>query len=173
MEEATFAGGCFWCVEGVFKKIKGVTSVLSGYCGGTTKNPTYDEVCNQNTGHAEAVQIKYNPDIITYEELLEIFFSIHNPTTLNREGPDIGTQYRSVIFYHNQKQRDVAKKYIDKLENKIEDKIVTQIEKLEKFYIAEEYHQDYYEKNPSATYCKFRIDPKIKKLKKEFKQKIN
>lgn len=172
MKEATFAGGCFWCVEAVFKKIKGVDSVLSGYCGGTTKNPTYDEVCNQNTGHAEAVQIKYDPDIITYEELLEIFFSIHNPTTRNREGPDIGTQYRSVIFYHNQKQRDVAKKFIDRLENKLEDEIVTQIEKLEKFYIAEDYHQDYYEKNPSAAYCKFRIDPKINKLKNEFKQKI-
>lgn len=173
MEKATFAGGCFWCVEAVFKEIKGVKSVSSGYCGGTTGNPTYEEVCNQNTGHAEAVQIKYDPKIISYEELLKIFFSTHDPTTLNREGPDIGTQYRSAIFYHNEEQRNVAKKYIEKLENKIEDKIVTQIEKLDNFYIAEEYHQNYYEKNPNATYCKFRIDPKIKKLKKEFKQKIN
>lgn len=173
MAKATFAGGCFWCIESVFKRIKGVKSVLSGYCGGTTENPTYEEVCNQNTGHAEAVQIEYDSDIIDYNELLEIFFYIHNPTTLNREGPDIGSQYRSAIFYHNSKQKQIAEKYIDKFENKIEDQVVTQVEELDKFYIAEEYHQDYYEKNPDEAYCKLRIGPKLEKLKKRFKEKIN
>lgn len=168
-EKATFAGGCFWCVEAAFKELDGVESVVSGYCGGSTDNPSYEEICSGKTGHAEAVQIEYNPSRISYSELLEVFFSIHNPTTMNRQGPDIGSQYRSAIFYHDDSQRREAEKYIKELEESgIYDGIVTEIEPLKSFYRAEEYHQDYFEKNPEQAYCRVNVKPKIDKVREEF-----
>lgn len=171
LETATLASGCFWCTEAVFQKVKGVVSVESGYTGGTVVNPTYEDVCSGATGHAEAVQIKYNPDEISFYKLLEIFFKTHDPTTLNRQGADVGTQYRSAIFYHNAQQKEAALKVIKNLtDEKVFDKpIVTQVEKFEKFYVAENYHQDYYENNKYQPYCSFVITPKLEKFKKAFK----
>lgn len=173
-ETATFGGGCFWCVEAVFERLNGVEKVVSGYSGGKTKNPTYREVSNGNTGHAEVCKITYDKNKITYEELLEVFFKTHDPTTLNRQGADVGTQYRSVIFYHNEEQKKTAEEY-KKLLNKsgaFNNPIVTEITKFDTFYKAEEYHQDYFANNPNQGYCQFVIVPKIDKLEKVFKDKI-
>ena len=173
-EVATFGSGCFWCTETIFRKLIGVESAVSGYSGGTKENPTYKEVCTGTTGHAEVVQVTFDPAIISYKELLEIFWKIHDPTTLNRQGNDVGTQYRSVIFYHNKDQKQKAEYYKNKLtEEKIWDKpIVTEITKFEKFYPAEDYHQEYYENNPNQGYCAYVITPKVEKFEKIFQDKL-
>lgn len=172
MEMATFGAGCFWCVEAIFERVKGVTHVRSGYSGGTVKNPSYREVCTGRTGHAEVCQISYDPDVISYLELLEIFWQTHNPTTLNRQGNDVGTQYRSVIFYHNEQQEKMAKEMKSRLDaEKIwDDPIVTEIVPFEVFYPAEDYHEDYYSKNPAQPYCNFVITPKVEKFEKAFRE---
>ncbi|MDY0082643.1 MAG: peptide-methionine (S)-S-oxide reductase MsrA [Ignavibacteriaceae bacterium] len=174
LETATFGSGCFWCTEAIFERVNGVVSVVSGYSGGTVENPTYEEVCGGKTGHAECTQISFDSSIISYDELLEIFWKTHDPTTLNRQGNDIGTQYRSVIFYHNNDQKQKAEYYKQKLtDEKIWDKpIVTVITKLEKFYPAEKYHQEYYENNPNQGYCAYVITPKVEKFEKIFKGKL-
>ena len=165
-EVATLAGGCFWCIEAVFQKVDGVESVVSGYTGGATVNPTYQQVCTGKTGHAEAVQVNFNPSKISYREILEIFFSIHDPTTMNRQGADTGMQYRSAIFYHNEQQKAVAEELIGEL-NKAhlwKEPIVTQIVPLDVFYPAEEYHREYFSRHPEQAYCQMVIAPKLKKL---------
>jgi peptide-methionine (S)-S-oxide reductase len=174
MELATFGSGCFWCTETIFDKVKGVESAVSGYSGGNVKNPTYKEVCTGNTGHAEVVQITYNPDIIAYKDLLEIFWQTHDPTTLNRQGADVGTQYRSVIFYHTDEQKKTAEIYKKKLDeaNIYKNPIVTEITEFESFYKAEDYHQEYYENNKFQPYCSFVITPKLEKFKKVFQDKL-
>lgn len=174
MEVATLAGGCFWCTEAVFKRLKGITNVRSGYSGGTVTNPTYEDVCTGKTGHAEAIQITFDPNIIPYEKLLEIFFHFHNPTTKNRQGPDEGTQYRSVIFYHNTKQKEIAEKSKEAIEkaNLYKAPIVTEIVPYTSFYEADPHHQNYYDRNTSAPYCKYIIEPKIQKLLREFKEDV-
>lgn len=174
LDTATFASGCFWCTEAIFKELKGVNQVISGYTGGTKENPTYNEVCSGATGHAEACNIIYDPKIISYDELLEVFWKSHDPTTLNRQGADVGTQYRSAIFYHNEKQKEKALFYKDKLiqEDIYESPIVTEIAPYTTFYKAEDYHQNYYEKNPFQGYCNFVITPKIEKFRKVFKDKL-
>lgn len=171
---ATFGSGCFWCSEAIFNELEGVYSVLPGYSGGKTENPTYEQVCSGNTGHAEVVQIAFNPNVISYDELLEVFFKTHDPTSLNRQGNDIGTQYRSVIFYHNEEQKKSAEKYISLLEKeKIFDKpIVTELSAFTKFYEAEDYHHNYFKNNPNQGYCAFVINPKYEKFKKVFKNKL-
>ena len=173
-ETATFGAGCFWCVEAVFERLEGVEKVISGYSGGEIPNPTYDQICSGNTGHAEVCQIIYDPQKISFTELLEVFWSTHDPTTLNRQGNDVGTQYRSVIFYHNEDQKIIAEEYKKKLTDaKIFDsQIVTEITQLTKFYEAENYHQDYYNNNKSQPYCSFVITPKIEKFKKVFGSKL-
>lgn len=173
-EIATFGSGCFWCSEAIFEQLKGVESVVSGYSGGKTENPTYKEVCTGETGHAEVIQITFNPTLISYTELLEIFWQTHDPTTLNRQGADVGTQYRSVIFYHNATQKELAIGYKKKLdEAKIYSKpIVTEISEFKTFYNAEQYHQDYYNNNKFQPYCSFTITPKLDKFKKVFKEKL-
>lgn len=165
-ETAVLGGGCFWCIEAVFEKIDGITSAESGYAGGDMSDPSYEEVSRGTTGHAEVVKLLYDNSLITYEEILKLFFKAHDPTTLNRQGADVGTQYRSIILYTDKEQKNTAKKYIKKLEkDKIYDKpIVTELVKLEKYYKAEAYHQDYYEKNPYAGYCSIVIRPKLRKL---------
>lgn len=175
LEIATFAGGCFWCTEAVFKRLKGVEEVVSGYSGGRTENPTYEEVSSGDTGHAEAIQIKFDPSVISFEQLVEIFFKLHDPTTLNQQGADIGEQYRSAIFYHSDKQREIAEKVLEKFEkDKVyPDPIVTEITEFSNFYKAEGYHQDYYENNRNSNaYCRIVIDPKIQKLYKDFKDQV-
>ena len=174
LDTATFASGCFWCTEAIFERVNGVKSVISGYSGGTVPNPTYEEVCTGNTGHAECTQIIYDPSVISYDELLEIFWKMHDPTTLNRQGNDVGTQYRSAIFYHNEQQKEKAEYYKKKLtDEKIWDKpIVTEITKFTKFYPAENYHQEYYDKNPNQGYCAYVITPKVEKFEKIFKDKL-
>ena len=174
MEVATFAGGCFWCTEAVFLEIKGVEKVVSGYIGGKTKNPTYKDICTGETGHAEAIQITYNPKEVAYEDLLEVFFGTHDPTTLNRQGADVGTQYRSEIFYHSEAQKVKAENYIELLvKEKLYDKsIVTKISSATQFYPAEDYHQNYYNQNSSQGYCQMVIAPKLEKLRKYYKSKL-
>ncbi len=171
---ATFGGGCFWCTEAVFERLNGVIKVESGYSGGTVPNPTYEAVCTGNTGHAEVIQITYDQSIISYEELLHVFFKTHDPTTLNRQGADVGTQYRSVIFYHDEEQKKIAEIVKHELDSaKIWDNpIVTEISQFEKFYIAEEYHQNYYDNNSNQPYCSFVITPKLEKFEKVFKDKL-
>jgi len=173
-ETATFGAGCFWCVEAVFSRLKGVISVKSGYSGGRTDNPTYEEVCGGTTGHVEVAQIEFDPDVISFKELLEVFWQTHDPTTINRQGNDVGEQYRSVIFYHSDEQRRAAEEYKKKLDEAgiFSSPIVTSIEPFTKFYEAENYHQDYYENNQNQPYCSFVITPKIEKFKKVFKDKI-
>jgi len=173
-EKATFGMGCFWCTEAIFQRLKGVTSVKSGYEGGTLSNPTYEEVCTGATGHAEVLEINYNPSVISYEDLLEVFWKSHDPTTLNRQGADSGTQYRSVVFYHNAEQKALAEKYKAELNktNAFGKKVVTAIEAAKPFYVAENYHQDYYLKNGSEPYCRLVILPKMQKLEKVFKAKL-
>ena len=174
LEKATFGGGCFWCTEAIYERVEGVHSVVSGYAGGTVKNPTYKQVCDGTTGHAEVTQITYDPKVVSYDELLEIFFKTHDPTTLNRQGADIGTQYRSVIFYHNDEQKQKAEYYKSEL-NKSgawDNPVVTEISPLINFYSAEDYHQDYYANNPNQGYCAFVIGPKVEKFEKVFKNKL-
>ena len=174
LETATLGGGCFWCTEAVYKELKGVVDVKPGYSGGDVKNPSYREVCNGNTGHAEVVQITFNPSVVSFSDILEVFFKTHDPTTLNRQGNDVGTQYRSVIFYHNEKQKETAEKVIQLFEKeKIYDNpIVTQVEPFKVFYEAEDYHHDYYERNKNQPYCQFVITPKLEKFEKIFKDKL-
>lgn len=173
-DTAIFGSGCFWCTEAIFDRVEGVVSVLPGYSGGTIPNPDYEMVCSGKSGYAEVIQVVYQPEIISYNELLEIFWQTHDPTTLNKQGADVGTQYRSVIFYYNAEQKKLAEYYKEQLEReKIwNDPIVTEISPFVKFYEAESYHIDYYEKNPSNSYCNFVITPKIKKFEKVFSEKI-
>ena len=174
IQTATFAGGCFWCTEAIFRRLKGVKAVSVGYAGGKTDNPRYDEVSTGTTGHAEAVQISFDSSVIPYEKLLDIFWHTHNPTTLNRQGNDVGTQYRSIIFYHTDKQKEEAEKSKEQLQQsgQYADPIVTEIKPYEKFYPAESYHENYYEKNTNAPYCMFVIDPKIQKLLREYENDV-
>ncbi|MBN1132693.1 MAG: peptide-methionine (S)-S-oxide reductase MsrA [Bacteroidales bacterium] len=173
-EKATFGGGCFWCVEAIFQQVKGVISVISGYSGGTVKNPTYREVTSGRTGHAEVVQITYDPNKVSYYELLEIFFKTHDPTTFNRQGADVGTQYRSVIFYHSDTQKKQAEEVVKELDNAgiWKNPIVTEVEKFTALYEAEDYHQEYFNNNPDQGYCRIVIQPKVDKFKKVFEDKL-
>ena len=167
---ATFGGGCFWCTEAVFERVNGVKSAISGYAGGAKENPTYREVCSETTGHAEVIQVQYDPKQVSYETLLEIFFDTHDPTTMNRQGADQGTQYRSIILYHDDAQKQAAEKVKKAAASQHKDPITTQVVPLKKFYPAEEYHQDYFAKNPNAPYCAYIIRPKLQKfLKKQGK----
>jgi peptide-methionine (S)-S-oxide reductase len=172
IELATFGGGCFWCIEAALKELDGVASVTSGYAGGHTENPTYKQVCSETTGHAEVVQVAYDPDRITYEELLEVFFAVHDPTQLNRQGPDVGSQYRSIVLSHDDDQRRLAEAYIEALDEEYEDSVVTELEPLDVFYEAESYHQDYFEKNPNDAYCNFHAKPKVEKVREKFAEKV-
>lgn len=169
-QTATLAGGCFWCLEAVFDDIKGVHSVESGYSGGHAATPTYRQVCSGDTGHAEAVQIRFDPAIVSYRDLLNVFFAIHDPTTLNRQGADVGTQYRSAIFYHDEGQKRAAEELIKELNaQKIWDSsIVTEVTKFDKFYVAEDYHQEYFARNPYQPYCMAVVAPKVAKFRKHF-----
>jgi peptide-methionine (S)-S-oxide reductase len=171
---AILGGGCFWCLEAVFDRLRGVKSVESGYAGGRTDNPTYQQVCNGNTGHAEVIRVTFDPAEITFRDLLEVFFEIHDPTTLNRQGNDVGDQYRSAIFYTSEEQKAEAKKVIADLTaaKRYPDNIVTTLEPAAKFYVAEDYHQEYYENNRSQSYCMFVISPKVKKFEKAFGEKM-
>ncbi len=174
LETATFGGGCFWCMEAVFQQLKGVDSVASGYSGGTVKNPTYKQVCQGDTGHAEVIQVTFDPKVISYTDLLEVFWKTHDPTTKNRQGPDSGTQYRSVIFFHNDEQKELAQKYKEKLDRSgaFSAPIVTEITKFSAFYRAEDYHQNYFLDNANQPYCRAVIQPKLDKFEKVFKDKL-
>ena len=174
MEIATLAGGCFWCTEAIFKRLKGVKSVVPGYSGGHAENPSCDKVCPETTGHAEAIQITFDPTVISYGKILDVFWHLHDPTTLNQQGADVGTQYRSAIFYHNENQRKIAFDSEEKLEKSkaFNKPIVTQIVPFTNFYKADDYHQNYYEKNKFAPYCQVVIDPKIQKLMTNYKEGI-
>jgi peptide-methionine (S)-S-oxide reductase len=167
---ATLAGGCFWCLEAVFDELKGVDSVESGYTGGTVPNPSYQEVCTGSTGHAEAVQVTFDPSILSYRDLLKVFFTIHDPTTLNRQGADEGTQYRSAIFYHDETQKKTAEEVVSEMGKAgiWDDPIVTELVPFDKFYMAEEYHQEYFASNPRQPYCRVVIAPKVAKFRKAF-----
>lgn len=173
-EIATFGGGCFWCVEAIFERVSGVHKVESGYSGGTVSNPDYKMVTSGTTGHAEVVQITFDPEVVSYLELLEIFFKTHDPTTLNRQGADVGTQYRSIVLYHNEQQSELARKVIVELDSEgiWSDRIVTTVEPFERFYSAESYHQEYYENNPNQGYCRMVITPKLEKFESIFKEKL-
>ncbi|WP_436929128.1 peptide-methionine (S)-S-oxide reductase MsrA [Halosimplex halobium] len=173
-ETATLAGGCFWCIEAAFKEVDGVESVTSGYAGGHTGDPTYKEVCSGSTGHAEVVQVEYDPETIAYEDLLEVFFRIHDPTTEDRQGPDVGSQYRSAVYYHDEEQKETVERFVHNLqgggdfESYENDEIVTEIAPLDTFWEAEEHHQDYYDKNPNDRYCQFHAEPKVEKVREQF-----
>lgn len=173
-ETATLGGGCFWCTEAIYRSLKGVESVESGYSGGHLKNPSYQEVCTGETGHAEVVQIKFDPQLVSFGEILEVFFQTHDPTSLNRQGADVGTQYRSVIFYHSPQQKEQAVNYIAQLnkENVYGKPVVTEVTAFSQFYKAEAYHQNYFANNRTQGYCQFVIVPKLEKFKKIFKNKI-
>jgi len=173
-EIATLGGGCFWCTEAVFSDLKGVVKVESGYSGGTVANPSYEEVCTGRTGHAEVAQVTFDPEVISYKEILEIFFTVHDPTTLNRQGADVGTQYRSVIFYHNNEQRAVAEQVIKEITAAgiLDAPVVTQVEPLKAFYKAEDYHQQYFENNPRQSYCQIVIAPKVRKFREHFRDRL-
>jgi len=173
-ETATLAGGCFWCLEAVFKDLRGVEMVESGYLGGSVANPTYYQVCEGTTGHAEAVRITFDPGVISFKELLQVFFTIHDPTTLNRQGADVGTQYRSAIFYHSPEQKAASEEVVERLKaERIWDApIVTEITPVTEFYKAEDYHQQYYEQNPNQPYCQAVIAPKVAKVRKHFLEKL-
>ena len=170
LQTATLAGGCFWCLEAVFDEVKGVHSVESGYAGGQMDNPSYRAVCNGDTGHAEVIQVHFDPNIVSYRDLLNVFFAIHDPTTMNRQGADVGTQYRSAIFYHDDEQKKIAEELIKDLNSqKIWDRpIVTEVAKLDKFYMAEDYHQEYFARNPYQPYCQAVVAPKVSKFRKHF-----
>ena len=169
---ATFGGGCFWCLEAIFKDLQGVVAVVPGYSGGHVENPTYKQVCTDETGHAEVLQITYDPDVIGYRELLEVFFSIHDPTTLNRQGGDIGSQYRSVIFYATEEEKETAKDVITRMADLWDDPIITELTELSIFYPAEDYHHDYFALNPQQGYCQMVIAPKVVKFRKEFQERL-
>ncbi len=173
-EIATFANGCFWCTEAIFKRLKGVISLKPGYSGGTVDNPSYDQVCSGETGHAEVLQIEFDPSIISFETLLDVFWYTHDPTTLNRQGNDVGTQYRSAIFWHDQKQKEIALKSKESLEKQdvYRDPIVTEILPFTNFYEAENYHKDYFDRNKDYPYCRFVINPKVKKLLEKYSSKV-
>ncbi|MCB2172997.1 peptide-methionine (S)-S-oxide reductase MsrA [archaeon] len=174
IEKATLGGGCFWCTEAVFLEIEGVMGVVSGYSGGHVKNPTYNQVVSGTTGHAEVVQVSFDPEIVSYREILEVFFTMHDPTSLNRQGADVGTQYRSVIFYHGEEQRKVAEAFIKEMNetNLFNLPIVTQLEPFEAFYEAEDYHKDYYNRNKNQGYSRFVIKPKLEKVEKKHKEML-
>lgn len=174
MEIATFGNGCFWCTEAIFQELKGVSKAVSGYMGGEVKNPTYKEVCSGTTGHAEVLQITYDPSVISFDELLEVFWKTHDPTTLNRQGNDVGTQYRSAVFYHNEEQKNLATQYKTKLDasSAWSDPIVTEITEASTFYPAEDYHQEYFNLNGSQPYCNFVIRPKVEKFREVFGDKL-
>ena len=174
LEKATFGAGCFWCVETIFQEVKGVHKVLSGYEGGHLKDPTYKKICTGTTGHAEVIQVEYDPTVVSYKKLLEIFWEVHDPTTLNRQGNDVGTQYRSVVFYHNEQQKKEAEFYKTELDKSgaYSSPIVTEITPSSTFYVAENYHQDYYNQNGSQPYCQFVIAPKVAKFKKAFEKDL-
>jgi len=174
-EVATLAGGCFWCLEAVYGQLRGVERVESGYAGGHLPDPTYEQVCSGSTGHAEVVQITFDPDVVSYRELLEVFFTIHDPTTLNRQGADVGPQYRSAIFYHTPEQRATAEALIAELEEQQvwPNPIVTELAPLSQFYPAEDYHRDYYRRNPGQAYCRVVIAPKLAKFRSSFQEKLN
>jgi len=173
-EVATLAGGCFWCLEAVFEQLRGVTNVMSGYSGGHVPNPSYQAVCSGTTGHAEVTQVTFDPDQISFRDLLHVFFAIHDPTTLDRQGGDVGTQYRSAIFYHDDAQRRAAEAVIGELaaEHVFDDPIVTKVEPLKAFYPAEEYHREYYRRNPNQGYCRAVIAPKVAKLRSKYLEKL-
>ena len=179
MESGNFAtvllgGGCFWCTEAIFDRVKGIKSVVSGYSGGSRKNPTYEEVCSGKTGHAEVIKIDYDPNEISFTDILEIFFQTHDPTSLNRQGADVGEQYRSVIFYSSVEQKEISEKFIKEIEERkiFEKPIVTSVEGMSEFYPSENYHRDYYENNRESPYCRFVIELKLKKLAKDFRSKL-
>lgn len=174
VETATLGAGCFWCVEAVFQEVKGVVSVVSGYAGGTVENPTYKQVCTGTTGHAEVAEIKFDPTVVSFKDILEVFWKTHDPTTLNRQGNDVGTQYRSVIFYHSPEQKALAEKYKKELDESgaWSKPLVTEISPAPKFYKAEDYHQNYYKNNPNQGYCAYVIAPKMEKFRKVFPEKI-
>ncbi|WP_254809235.1 peptide-methionine (S)-S-oxide reductase MsrA [Natronosalvus amylolyticus] len=174
MERATLGGGCFWCIEAAFKELEGIEAVTSGYAGGHVENPTYEAVCRGKTGHAEVVQLEYDPDVIGYGDILEVFFTVHDPTQVNRQGPDVGTQYRSAIYTHSDEQRELATAFIEELEAAGSyDDIATEVEPLETFYEAEAYHQDYFEKNPTDAYCRMHAAPKIDKVREQFDERVS
>jgi len=172
-QTATLGGGCFWCVEAAFEELAGVEDVISGYAGGHAEDPTYREVCSGNTGHAEVVQVEYDEDVLEYEDVLEVFFTIHDPTQLNRQGPDMGSQYRSIVLTHDETQQELATAYVEALDEEggYDDAVVTEVERLEMFYRAEEKHQNYFEKNPDDAYCTMHAQPKVEKVREKFEQK--
>lgn len=174
MEVATLAGGCFWCLEAVFDQLEGVEDVVSGYSGGHVPNPSYKHVCTGETGHAEVVQISFNPDVLSYRDLLKVFFAIHEPTTLNRQGGDVGTQYRSAVFTHNDEQERIAEEVIAELTQSgiWDDPIVTEVVPFEAFYPAEDYHQEYFANNPNQPYCQMVVAPKVAKFRKQFVERL-
>ncbi len=174
LQKATLGGGCFWCTEAIYLELKGVVDVKPGYSGGHVKNPTYKQVCDGTTGHAEVVQITFDPEVVSYSEILEVFFMTHDPTTLNRQGNDVGPQYRSAIFYHNEEQKEVAESVIGLFEKEevYSKPIVTEVTEFEKFYIAEDYHINYYARNKTQGYCQFVVAPKLEKFKKIFKDQL-
>ncbi len=174
LDTATFGGGCFWCVEAVYQQLNGVVSVASGYSGGQRANPTYEQVCSGATGHAEVIQIVYDTTKLSFDELLEVFWTVHDPTTLNRQGADVGTQYRSVVFYHNEHQKETTNSYIEKLnaEHAFNNPVVTEVSPFTTFYKAEDYHQNYYNENQNQPYCSLVIQPKVEKFKKVFGDKL-
>jgi peptide-methionine (S)-S-oxide reductase len=174
-EQATLAGGCFWCLEAVYEQVRGVTGVKSGYAGGFTRDPTYEQVCSGATGHAEVVQVTFDPTSISYREILEIFFAIHDPTTVDRQGADVGPQYRSAIFTHSEEQAEVARNLVANLQAQglWDDPVVTEIEPLDRFYPAEPYHDEYYRRNPNQGYCRVVIGPKLAKFRKSFAHRLS
>jgi len=175
LEKATLGGGCFWCVEAIYQDVKGVKEVVSGYAGGEVQNPTYQAVCSGRTGHAEVIQLRFDPDVISFEDILYIFWRVHDPTTLNRQGADVGTQYRSVVLYHSEEQKAIAEKSKQETDalGLWPNPIVTEISPAGQFYRAEAYHQNYYRDNPNQPYCRVVIDPKVKKFRKEFQDKLH
>jgi peptide-methionine (S)-S-oxide reductase len=174
LETVTLGAGCFWCIEAVYQELKGVHSVVSGYAGGTVENPTYDQVCSGRTGHAEVIQVTFDPDIISFETILEVFWRTHDPTTLNRQGADVGTQYRSVIFYRTAEQRQIAEKSKQETDASglWQNPIVTEIAPYTEFFPAEDYHQNFYRDNPAQPYCRVMIDPKLRKLRQDFEDRV-
>ncbi|MBT8269915.1 MAG: peptide-methionine (S)-S-oxide reductase MsrA [Bacteroidia bacterium] len=173
LKTATFGGGCFWCVEAIFQEVQGIEKVVSGYSGGNAPgHPTYREICSGLTGHAEVIQLSFDPNQISYEEILIIFMTTHDPTTLNRQGADAGTQYRSVIYYHDEQQREIAEEVVKAVQQYYDDPIVTEVSALDVFYEAEDYHQNYYRENPNQGYCNYVITPKLNKLRKLYSDKL-
>ena len=172
-ETIVFGGGCFWCTEAVFKMIKGVVDTTPGYAGGTTANPTYEQVCTGSTGHAEVLKIDYNPERVTLERLLDVFMTMHDPTSLNRQGADTGTQYRSMVLYNTDEQKKTVEAFLKRAQKNFDKPIVTEVRKLDRFYVAEDYHKRYYDKNPNLPYCIMVIRPKVEKVREKFSSSIN